>query len=204
MRIIFVRHGETDENAARCYLGHSDPPLNDHGRKQIMDLSLQLLQDDTNEKITSIYCSDLGRAQETAQMIADLLNLIPVPTFSLRELNFGDWEGLTYEEILAQNPVELNVWITDPFTVAPPNGETLAILGARFDKWVKQVLALTGANDRIIIVSHGGPIRWFCSKWLLGDEKQFWTVEGVKHGAGLEVQYDKQTGEFTRIIPIKK
>ncbi|MGJ7919215.1 histidine phosphatase family protein [Neobacillus sp. LXY-4] len=203
MRIVFVRHGETNENAAHCYLGHSDPPLNDHGGKQIIDSSLQLLQDDTNEKFTSIYCSDLRRAQETAQIIGDFLNLIPVPTFSLRELNFGDWEGLTYEEILGQNPVELNAWITDPYTVAPPKGETLAILGARFDKWFNQVLDQIDTNERIIIVSHGGPIRWFCSKWLLGDEKQFWIVEGVKHGAGLEVQYDKHTGEFTRITPNK-
>lgn len=201
MRIIFVRHGETDENAAGAYLGHYDAPLNEHGRQQIYHLSKKL-NGEFQEEISSLYSSDLSRAQETAQIIGSSLKLIHAPIFALRELNFGDWECLTYELIKAQDLPLLSSWIENPFEVAPPRGETLTQLGTRFDAWFEQILLQTKQDEAIIIVSHGGPIRWFCCKWLEVDTKKYWQVEGLKHGTGLAVDYDKRTNKFTRIHSI--
>ncbi len=199
MKLIFVRHGETNENAAHCYLGHTDSPLNDAGRRQIGLIAEQFLQKRFDIKRTLLFSSDLLRAQESAQIIGNCLKLSPTPDFALRELNFGDWECLTYDQIMERESVALTRWIDDPFNEAPPNGESLAELGARFDAWLEQILSLRGQEDVLIIVCHGGPIRWFSSKWLEGDTAKYWQVEGVKHGAGLAVEYDKRTREFTRI-----
>lgn len=203
MKIIFVRHGETNENAKHCYLGHSNPPLNDHGREQIRQFTKQLFQDLFYKKTPSLYSSDLERAQESARIIGSRLKLSPTPIFSLRELNFGDWECLTYQHIFDQNPELLTAWIDDPFSEAPPNGETLTQLGLRFDGWFEQLLHQTAQDETIIIVCHGGPIRWFLSKWHLGDRLQFWKVEGLKHGTGISVDYDQQTQAFTNLKPIR-
>ncbi|AGK52179.1 histidine phosphatase family protein [Bacillus sp. 1NLA3E] len=199
MQIIFVRHGQTDENAANRYLGHTDPSLNDLGRQQIVNFTKQFPVY-FSENITSFYSSDLKRAQETAQIIrTSLLLNPPTPVPSLREMNFGDWECMTYERIMETNPVLVTSWVDNPFEVSPPNGETLLALGARFDTWLKQILHQAGDVENILIVCHGGPIRWFRSKWLQGDPKQFWNIEGIKHGTGIVVQYDKQTQEFSTV-----
>lgn len=89
------------------------------------------------------------------------------------------------------------MWIQDPFTVAPPNGETLQQLGKRFDDWLDHQLLNINQNKTIIMVSHGGPIRWFLSKWVKGDAKEFWHVEGVGHGKGIIVDFNEQKKMFT-------
>ncbi|MCM2532699.1 histidine phosphatase family protein [Neobacillus pocheonensis] len=196
MKIVLVRHGETNENAAHCYLGHFDAELNDNGRKQL-SLFTEKLKQVTPIDSPSLYSSDLSRAMESAQIIGGEIQLRPVSEFPLRELNFGDWEGKTYDDIFLQDQKHLEMWIQDPFTVAPPNGETLQQLGKRFDDWLDHQLLNINQNKTIIMVSHGGPIRWFLSKWVKGDAKEFWNVEGVGHGKGIIVDFNEQKKMFT-------
>ncbi|WP_147533601.1 histidine phosphatase family protein [Bacillus marasmi] len=200
MQIIFVRHGETDENVARKYLGHTDVTLNETGKQQVSRFS-QVMKESCKIDISAIYTSDLIRCQETANIIATSLNLEHAPTLAppLRELNFGNWECFTYEQIMADDPIMATKWYDNPFEIAPTNGETLIQLGARFDTWFEQLLHQTDIDEKIMIVCHGGPIRWFTSKWLLGDEKQYWHVEGIKHGCGLIVGYNKNEKQFTEV-----
>lgn len=199
MQIILVRHGQTNENLARTYLGHTDASLNDHGREQIVGFSKRMKE--TLHECNHFYASDLIRCQESAAIIAKNLNWKAAPSLvpALRELNFGAWECLTYERIMADDPARVTEWIDNPFDIAPPNGETLIELGARFDAWFEQFTNQAEADAKILIVCHGGPIRWFISKWLLGDEKQFWHIEGVKHGYGLIVTYDKNQHQFSEV-----
>ncbi|XJZ28678.1 histidine phosphatase family protein [Bacillota bacterium Lsc_1132] len=194
MKIVLVRHGETNENASRCYLGHYDADLNEKGRQQLRLLTENLK---AVTPITSIYSSDLSRALESAQIIGKEFQLTPIPVFPLRELNFGDWECKTYESILAKEHERLEKWLQDPCSIAPPNGETLLELGKRMDHWLNHSFPNMEQNETIIIVSHGGPIRWFLSKWVKGDPKEFWNVEGVGHGKGVIVDFNEQTRMFT-------
>lgn len=203
MQLIFVRHGQTNENAANQYLGHSDPALNEIGRQQIIHFT-KIFPNHFRDSITSFYCSDLRRTQETAKMIGESLNLKqPKLTSAIREMHFGDWELLTYEEIMESDSKRATSWIDNPFELAPPNGETLLALGERFDTWLEQLLEQSAEDEKILIVCHGGPIRWFRSKWLIGDERQFWNHEGIKHGTGLVVEYDKGKREFSNANLIK-
>lgn len=187
MRIILIRHGQTDDNKEKRYLGHFDSPLNNTGRQQVRDLAKRLKK----LEIRGVcFSSDLLRAVETSEIICNdlLLDLKVYP--DLRELHFGDWDRHTYDELNEKYPADLDHWISNPFLNSPPNGETLTELGARTDRWIERIIFSQGGED-FLIVSHGGPIRWILSKWLLNDEKQFWNVQNIRHGDGIILELDK-------------
>lgn len=190
MKIIFARHGETDENAARCYLGHFDARLNEKGRQQIHRLA-EHIRKMYGEEITRIYCSDLSRTRESAEIIGSYLQMQPVSISALRELHFGDWECETYDSI--RERALLEKWIQNPFQIAPPHGETLEQLGSRVDTWLSRVLPHGSEAETILVISHGGPIRWVLAKWILRDPQEFWNAEGVKHGSGLVIKLGRDS-----------
>ena len=91
--LLFIRHAETDLAGRFC--GHSDPPVNERGHQQIEGL-LRALE---NEPIDAIYTSDLSRALMTADTIGKTFRLSPAAVPGLREIDFGDWEGLNWQQI---------------------------------------------------------------------------------------------------------
>lgn len=195
MRWIWLRHGETEANARRCYLGQQDSPLTARGYEQV-NLAVQWLALNQlgEAKATRLFTSDLGRCIETARMVGSALGLEPNLDTRLREVDFGQWDGRTYEEIMSSGEREwMERWYDNPVVVAPPEGETLNQLGQRVDEWVEQtIVSLDSANnDTIVIVTHGGPIRWFQSRWARGDgESGFWQVAGLPPGGILVAGWD--------------
>ena len=189
---LWVRHGITDENEKGCYLGHLDVPLHPKGEAQVRQLARTLEKGLQGAPLTRIYASDLARCMQTAQLISQTLSLSmkPIPVEALREINFGDWDGKTYEQLMQRDPIEVSRWISNPYNHQPPNGETLLEMGERVDRWLTDLIAHQGKDETIVLVSHGGPIRWFQSKWLRGNTKDFWDVKGLSHGKGLLAQWD--------------
>lgn len=165
-RLILVRHGITDWNAAQRYQGHGDIRLNDVGRRQARALARRLM----GEEIHAAYCSDLWRARQTAKIILCKDAVIdgdvaawdsPVPCTAdarLRELSFGRWEGLTYDEIGQSYPRELAIWRADPMTVAPPDGERAADLVARVGAALRTMVGAHGSQT-VLVVAHGGSLQ---------------------------------------------
>ena len=98
-RISLVRHGQTTWNEQGRFCGHTDIPLSTTGRKQARKLA-SFLQ---HRPIAAIYSSDLSRARETAEIIARKRPIDSIVSPAWREINFGAWEGLTYEEIAASS-----------------------------------------------------------------------------------------------------
>jgi len=92
--LLLVRHGETDWNAEGRLQGHTDRPLNDHGRRQATALASEL----AHERLDALYASDLARARETADIVGERLGLPVVLDPDLRERDWGSWEGLTTDE----------------------------------------------------------------------------------------------------------
>jgi len=88
--LLFIRHAETEMAGRFC--GHSDPPVNGRGHRQIEAL-LDVLRD---ESIDAIYTSDLERSLTTAKAIAERFQLSTIAVPGLREIYFGDWEGLSW------------------------------------------------------------------------------------------------------------
>ncbi|HXD08987.1 MAG TPA: alpha-ribazole phosphatase [Anaerolineales bacterium] len=153
MKLLLVRHGETDWNLAQRFQGHSDIPLNQVGLQQAKALRDRL----SAEPIELIYSSDLERAHETAKIIANGKNKLQTDS-RLREVHFGDWEGLTYHEIQEKYPGQLAAWEQDVYKTAPPHGETLEQL-AEHTRSILNDLLVNHKAGTILVVAHGGVIK---------------------------------------------
>jgi broad specificity phosphatase PhoE len=148
--IVLVRHGETDWNRERRFQGHADTPLNDAGRAQAADLADSL----TSERLVAVYTSPLRRAYETAALIAIRLELDVRPLDALREIHVGQWEGLTIDEVKERYPESASAGWHSRW----PGGETYDELSARVLPALVS-LAHKHANERILVVTHAGPVR---------------------------------------------
>ena len=129
MKLLLVRHGETDWNLARRYQGQSAVPLNQKGIQQAEQLARRL----SGEKIDAIYSSDSPRALETATQVLNLQEQAPALQKDARwqEICFGSWDGLTYEEVEAKWKSEVTAWYADPVNSSPPGGETILQMSKR-------------------------------------------------------------------------
>ncbi|UCH86959.1 MAG: histidine phosphatase family protein [Dehalococcoidia bacterium] len=122
MRLILVRHGETDSNKARLALGRADIELNEHGRWQAQRLAASL----KHEPIAAIYSSPLKRALATAETIASSHGLEVQVDDGLIEMDIGEMEGLTFQQVAEQHPHFLQAWLGDQVAYeAMPGGERL-------------------------------------------------------------------------------
>jgi broad specificity phosphatase PhoE len=150
--ILLARHGETDWNREGRFQGHADPPLNRTGRAQAVDLSVALM----TEQVAGVYSSPLRRALETAEVVAASHGLEPVPVDDLREVDVGSWSGLTRAEVEERFPAQFARWLD--YGQGWEDGETYEEMGRRA---VHALLRLAAAHDgeRVLAVTHGGPIR---------------------------------------------
>jgi alpha-ribazole phosphatase len=154
MKLLLVRHGQTDWNINRRFQGQSDVPLNEVGRQQATALVNRL----SREHIDVLFASDLQRAHETARIIAAQQACEIRLDARLREINFGAWEGLTYDEIKHNDPAVLAAREADIFTTAAPDGETLNQLTTRVES-VLNDLHTQYAAQTTLMVAHGGPLQ---------------------------------------------
>ena len=151
-RIIAVRHGETAWNVDARIQGQLDIGLNDTGRWQARRVGEAL----ASETISAVYTSDLGRAHETAQTIAEVTGIPVVAEEGLRERSFGMFEGKTFSEIHENWPDQAQNWRQRIPEWAPPEGgESLLQLRDRVTRTV-QSLASRHPGQQIVVVAHGG------------------------------------------------
>jgi alpha-ribazole phosphatase len=152
--LLLVRHGETDWNIQRRHQGQQDIPLNARGRQQIEAVARRL----AGEKIDAVYASDLSRAWQTAEAIVthhDGLSILEEPR--LREMHFGEWEGLTHEEIQQRQPAASENWTKILMGEGPPKGENLPQFAARIQAMLDEVVA-AHPRERVLLVAHGGTL----------------------------------------------
>jgi alpha-ribazole phosphatase len=155
IRLLLARHGPTDWNATGHYQGHQDIALSAVGRHQAERLATCLAK----EPIEAIYASDLQRTTATAVAAADRCHAPITPDGRLRELHFGDWEGLTYNEIRQRYYFWHAAWQADPAQTAPPNGETLVQLAERVGTFLAELLVDFLRSRTILIVGHRGSLQ---------------------------------------------
>lgn len=152
--LILVRHGETTWNEAMRFQGQSDTEMNARGREQARSVALRL----ADEAVAAVFSSDLKRARETAERIAQPHGL-PVSTDPrLREVFFGEWEGLQLQEVRERDPDLLAQWWHDSFRFRPPGGERLDQVRDRMCEALREA-AGTYSDRTVVVVSHGGPIK---------------------------------------------
>ncbi|MGD0276696.1 MAG: histidine phosphatase family protein [Syntrophales bacterium] len=147
MKMILVRHGETLWNREGRVQGTSDIALSDMGRLQVKRLA-ESLRDDN---IKNVYSSPLNRAYETASIIVERIS-IPIQLESeLREMDQGDFEGVSHRELTAEHKPFLQQWLKDPASVKMPNGESLLEVQDRAWKVINNIFR---NMDNTLIVSH--------------------------------------------------
>lgn len=158
--IYYVRHGQTEWNAAGRLQGHRDVPLNAHGRSQAVAagraLAGLLAQRGADARRLPFIASPLGRARQTMELLRAALDLDPggyLLDDRLREVAYGDWEGSTLMEARARSPELFAARERDKWSVAPPGGESYADLAERVRSWLATVSADT------VVVAHGGTMR---------------------------------------------
>ena len=151
-RVLLARHAETDWNAQRRFQGHADPPLNDIGRGQARALAEKL----ADSVVTAVYSSDLRRATETAKIVAERLGLPVARRVGLREIDVGEWSGLTVDEVVARYPEGYrrhraggDGW---------EQGESHVALSERIVRAVEEI-ARGHPGETILIVAHGACLR---------------------------------------------
>lgn len=154
--LLLARHGETEWNRNGRWQGHADVPLSDDGRDQARRLARRLKLE--VERIDQIYASDLGRAFETAEIVAADLRLPVHPLIELREIHIGSWSGLTSDEIRSQFPLEWRLHETGDDFRRGGHGETMADFRSRVGRAAEE-LVRRHPGERLLLVTHGGAIR---------------------------------------------
>lgn len=150
-RIIAVRHGETAWNVDTRIQGQLDIELNERGRWQARRLAQAL----ADEPISAIYSSDLARAFETADTVAQRLGLKATPHTGLRERAFGVFQGQTFVDIEATWPEQALRWRRREPDWAPEGGESLVQVQQRIEQ-TTQELAARHPGELILLAAHGG------------------------------------------------
>ena len=150
--LLLVRHGETDWNRDHRFQGHADPSLNAAGREQARALAEELAE----AQIAIVYTSDLARARETAEIVAASIDADVVALRALREIDVGEWQGLTWPEIEARYPDGARRWHEDGS--GWEGGETYDQLAERVVAALRQI-ASDHPAQRVLVVGHGGTIR---------------------------------------------
>lgn len=149
-RFILVRHGQTEWNRVERFRGQADVPLNDVGLAQA---------EATGERIAAqwqpaaIYASPLSRAVKTAESIARRFDLQVQTHRLLIDINYGEWQGLSPDEVIAKWPAALEAWYKAPGVAEIPSGETLNAVRARGLSAVRELADLhEGAT--LVLVGH--------------------------------------------------
>jgi broad specificity phosphatase PhoE len=150
--IFLARHGESDWNVAKRFQGHSDRPLTELGREQAHALADLI----ASEEIEAVYTSPLSRARETAEIVAARVGLEPVALAELREVDTGSWSGLSRADVEARFPEGFTRWRSGGS--GWEDGETYEEMAERVIGALRTI-AEDHPDGRVLIISHGGPIR---------------------------------------------
>jgi len=152
--ILFIRHAETDMAGTFC--GHSDPELNACGRVQLAELLDSLAA----ENVGVVYTSDLRRAQATGRAIANAFSVDCHVLPGLREINFGQWEGLSWAEIERRDEAYARRWIANYRRLSAPDGEGFCDFERRvLDELNFLALKAESAERDIAVVTHAGVLQ---------------------------------------------
>ena len=162
MKLVLVRHGETEWNKTGRFQGHYDIAMNERGIAQARETAQAV----TAWKHSVVYASPLHRTMQVAQEISRVGGRPVVPVEGFKEWSLGDLEGITGEEWRAGWPEVYAAWRSDPATVSMPNGESLVGLQERAWNALEELELAHADDETLIVVSHNFAIRAMVSKVL--------------------------------------
>lgn len=183
-RIFLVRHGATDWNVTKRAQGQADVPMTSLGYEQA-EAAAERLED---ERIDAVYASDLQRASETAKAIARRKGLEVNLDPRLREIDQGDWTGLSSDEIHARWP---DRWGMARHYTARPGGESPRQVRERALAAIKDIVR-AHPDQQVVVCSHGGTIRWVAAETLGYDDRESAAIRGLSNGGIVSIKAELQ------------
>jgi len=172
-RIVLVRHGQTLWNQKVRFRGQADVELDGFGLKQAQATGQYLA---ARWPVVAVYTSRMRRATHTAEAIAQAQGLTVRPLAGLLDIHFGEWQGLSPEEVSQRYPDLLQAWLKAPHTVRFPGGEELDMVRNRVTEALDEVVA-RHQGQAVALVSHTVVNRvLLCAVLGLGNE-HFWRLQ---------------------------
>lgn len=154
MRLVLIRHGETEWNKEFRLQGTSDVALSDIGNWQAEQLAEKCIY-----KPDHIFVSPLQRAQCFVAPLAGRYGITPAIRQELREMSFGRWEGLCYADMDPAAQLQYAAWTQDPVRNCPPDGEPASAMAIRVSGFLDDMKTTMGEEETAVVVTHGGVIR---------------------------------------------
>ncbi len=193
-KVIFIRHGQTEWNVSGRYQGQSDVHLTAEGRQQ----AVKLAENFPVEELAAVYASDLNRAMVTAETIAAKFNLPVQPEAAFRELSFGQWEGLTYQQIVAQWEEAMANFMQHPDILEIPGGESFPAVQKRA---LARLTELVEQHDgqTIAIVAHGAVLRTILAAALHMPLQYLWSIRQFNTAVNI-VCYDRGGNPIVELL----
>lgn len=194
VKVIFIRHGQTEWNTSGRYQGQSDVPLSAEGLEQARHLAEGFPID----KIDAIYASDLTRAMQTAEAVADRFGLTVHAEPAFRELHFGEWEGLTYDEIVNGWADAMKNFLLHPDVLVVPGGESFQQVQERAMRRLNELLD-EHEGQTIAIFAHGAVLRTMLTAALHIPLEYLWSIRQFNTAVNI-VRYDKDANPTVELL----
>jgi len=162
IKLFLIRHGQTSWNVEGRYQGDQDIELNSTGIMQA-GLAAKYL---SRVGFSNIYSSPLSRTMETARIINRRRGLEIKVMQDLKEMDFGKWEGMKFEEINSTYNIDYQKWLDDPYHNRPTGGEDFQELTDRTTAAIDRILAENSDGSSVAVSTHGGVILSLLVHWL--------------------------------------
>lgn len=192
IKLLLIRHGESYSNVQKKFSGFQDVDLTKKGIWQAERLAYRLKK----VSVDAVYCSDLKRAIYTADIVFGNRDMDMLINPNLREMNFGIWEGMTFEEIKLKEGTKFTSWLENPDEKSIiPQGESLAILNERVMTEVNRILQEHKNEEKdktVAIVCHGGTIRIILCNALNLELKNLWFIKQKSTALNIIDYYDNR------------
>ena len=193
-KVIFIRHGQTEWNVTGRYQGQSDVKLTEEGRKQ----AEKLADNFPVAKVDAVYASDLCRAMVTAETIANKFGLKVQAEPAFRELSFGDWEGLTYQQIVDKWEDAMANFLQHPDILEIPGGERFPAVQKRAETRLNE-LVKEHDGQTIVVVAHGAVLRTLLAAALHMPLQYLWSIRQFNTAVNI-VRYDADANPTVELL----
>jgi len=193
-KVIFIRHGQTEWNVTGRYQGQSDVQLTAEGRRQAEKLAADFPVD----TVDAVYASDLQRAMVTAETIAQKFGLPVQAEPAFREVSFGKWEGLTYQQIVAEWEEGMTNFLQHPDILEIPGGETFPAVQKRATDKLQE-LVKKHDGQTIVVVAHGAVLRTMLTAALHMPLQYLWSIRQFNTAVNI-VRYDEGANATVELL----
>ncbi len=163
MKILMVRHGETPWNVQGRFQGQTDIPLSEKGLQQAAEIAKAL----SETRIDVVYSSSLSRVLTTAKMISEFHHLEPIIDDSLLEMDFGEWDGHTHQELASLYPEQYAAFMKNPSCASVPGEGSMVRARIRVAPFLEELLKKYKGTDKTILLTGSSTILKLCIFHLL-------------------------------------